>query len=97
MRKWFYQVILLSFICSLAVVACSKDNDSDTPLYRNDTIEYDASRKILVAYFSWGGNTQHLAQTIADVTGADLFPYRDCQSLSDGLQRMYCSCPRRTG
>lgn len=72
MKKWFYQVILLSFICGL-IVACSKDNDSDTPLYRNDTIEYDASRKILVAYFSWGGNTQHLAQTIADITGADLF------------------------
>lgn len=72
MRKWFYQVILLSFICGLTV-ACSKDNDSDTPLYKNDTIEYDANRKILVAYFSWGGNTQHLAQTIADITGADLF------------------------
>lgn len=33
MKKWFYQVILLSFICGL-IVACSKDNDSDTPLYR---------------------------------------------------------------
>lgn len=53
MKKWFYQVILLSFICGL-IVACSKDNDSDTPLYRNDTIEYDASRKILGSYLQFG-------------------------------------------
>lgn len=68
---------LLTLCCLLAILialtACSKDDGSDTSLYRNDTIEYDASRKILVTYFSWGGNTQHLAQTIADATGADLF------------------------
>ena len=68
----------LLFIASLSAVlftlaACSKDEGSDTPLYQHDTIEYDASRKILVAYFSWSGNTQHLAQAIADATGADLF------------------------
>ena len=51
--------------------ACSKD--SDTPLYEHDTIEYDANRKILVAYFSWGGTTQRMAQEIIRQTGADLF------------------------
>lgn len=66
----------------IALAACSKDEGSDTPLYRNDTIEYDANRKILIAYFSWGGNTQHLAEEIADMTGGTLFrietvnPYR---------------------
>ena len=67
--------ISLILLCLSAIVlslaACSKD--SDTPLYEHDTIEYDANRKILVAYFSWGGNTQHLAQTIADATGANIF------------------------
>ena len=29
--------------------------------------------KILVAYFSWGGTTQRMAQEIASQTGADLF------------------------
>lgn len=57
----------------IALAACSKDEGSDTPLYRNDTIEYDANRKILIAYFSWGGNTQHLAEEIADMTGGMLF------------------------
>ena len=67
--------ISLILLCLSAIVlslaACSKD--SDTPLYEHDTIEYDANRKILVAYFSWGGNPQHLAQTIADATGANIF------------------------
>ena len=31
------------------------------------------STKILVAYFSWGGTTQRMAQHIATLSGADLF------------------------
>lgn len=50
-----------------------EDEGSDTPLYQNDTIEYDANRKILIAYFSWSGNTQHLAEEIANMTGGMLF------------------------
>ena len=30
-------------------------------------------RKILVAYFSWSGNTQHVAEYIAQQTGGTLF------------------------
>lgn len=31
------------------------------------------AKKILVAYFSWGGNTQHVAEHIATLTGGTLF------------------------
>ena len=31
------------------------------------------AKKILVAYFSWGGNTQHVAERIASLTGGTLF------------------------
>lgn len=31
------------------------------------------SSKVLIAYFSWGGNTKGIAEQIADKTGADLF------------------------
>ena len=50
-----------------------KDEGSDTPLYQHDSIEHDANRKILITYFSWGGNTQHLAEEIANMTGGTLF------------------------
>lgn len=39
-------------------------DDPDTP---------SGSRKILVAYFSWGGTTQRMAQEIVRQTGADVF------------------------
>ena len=31
------------------------------------------AKKILVAYFSWGGNTQHVAEHIASLTDGTLF------------------------
>ncbi len=31
------------------------------------------SGRVLIAYFSWGGNTRGIAEEIADQTGADLF------------------------
>lgn len=70
MKKILYAIALLSVAFGSA---CSKDEGSDTPLYEHDTIEYDANRKILVTYFSWGGNTQHVAEEIADRTGGTLF------------------------
>ena len=57
----------------VALTGCSKDEGSDTPLYQYDSIEYDANRKILITYFSWGGNTQHLAEEIANMTSGTLF------------------------
>lgn len=35
--------------------------------------EEQPAKKILIAYFSWGGNTQHVAQYIASLTGGTLF------------------------
>lgn len=43
----------------------SKDNENDTP--------GNPDGKTLVAYFSWGGTTQRMAQEIAEQTGADIF------------------------
>lgn len=43
----------------------------DDPGENPDTPE--GNSKILVAYFSWGGTTQRMAQEIVNKTGADLF------------------------
>lgn len=69
--KIIFWIGLLSVLITLA--ACSKEEGSDSPLYQHDNIEYDANRRILVAYFSWGGNTQYLAENIAEQTGGALF------------------------
>lgn len=36
-------------------------------------VKKQPEKKILVAYFSWGGNTQHVAEHIASLTGGTLF------------------------
>lgn len=46
-------------------------DDPDQPGDNPDTPNGDS--KILVAYFSWGGTTQRMAQEIVRQTGADLF------------------------
>lgn len=38
-----------------------------------DDGSYFGGHKALVAYFSWGGTTQRMAQQIQDITGADIF------------------------
>lgn len=48
------------------------DDAPDTPGEPGDDIPGGDS-KILVAYFSWGGTTQRMAQEIVAQTGADLF------------------------
>ncbi|MCD7940205.1 MAG: hypothetical protein LUH50_09135 [Bacteroides intestinalis] len=36
-------------------------------------VKEQSAKKILIAYFSWGGNTQHVAEHIASLTGGTLF------------------------
>ena len=47
-------------------------DDSDEPEGPNDPDTLSGDSNILVAYFSWGGTTQRMAQQIVEQTGADL-------------------------
>lgn len=71
-RKLLY---LLLIVFSAVMVSCGdKENDEpDYPGSDEPLPEIPADSKILVAYFSWGGTTQRMAQTIADLTGAELY------------------------
>lgn len=72
-RTFFYYVFMALAVMTLAS-ACDKDDfDADYP---SDEIEYDGSRKILVAYFSATGNTQRRAEEIVAATGADVIASR---------------------
>ena len=56
-------------ITLLAVLLCWTGADAQTATEN----ARPAAKKILVAYFSWGGNTQHVAEHIASLTGGTLF------------------------
>lgn len=73
MLKKFLYLLLIAF--SAVMVSCG-DNENDEPEYPGSdepAPEVPADSKILVAYFSWGGTTQRMAQAIADLTGADMY------------------------
>lgn len=71
-------MLLVSFLTIVSGSACSNDNVMLEPDNENNVNEgtggaYFGGKKVLVAYFSWGGTTQRMAQQIQDITGADMF------------------------
>ena len=49
---------------------------------------YAQDKKILVAYFSWSGNTQYVAEQIAKQTGGTL-PHRTRKAISYGIHPLH--------
>lgn len=86
MKKYLIYLMMAAAVVMLGG-ACSPDEDheSKTPGIENpdepenpeepgDTPDTpNGNSKILVAYFSWGGTTQRMAQEIVRQTGADIF------------------------
>lgn len=81
MKKYF--IFLMMVVAVTMLWACSPGDenesemsgvetpDNENPEENPDTPERNS--KILVAYFSWGGTTQRMAQEIVSQTGANLF------------------------
>lgn len=54
-----------------------------------DEIQPDGNgKKALVVYFSWSGNTEKVAKSIADQTGADLFQIMPAESYVDDYNEL---------
>lgn len=68
---------------SSAAGSVDPDTANETPAQTSEETPGEEGGKILIAYFSWSGNTAKLAQMIADATGGELFavepetPYSD--------------------
>ena len=86
MKKLLIFIVSSAFALSLA--ACGSQSpvsESTTAAAETEASEETTASEegVLVAYFSWSGNTEQMAQMIAEETGADLFeiepaaPYTD--------------------
>lgn len=67
---------VFTFLISLFVLGCGTscaNDDVPVPVDESQESSYFDGRKALVAYFSWGGTTQRMAQQIQEITGADMF------------------------
>ena len=68
---------------SASVSASETDNADDSNENANETNQNENSANSLVVYFSWSGNTENVAEAIAEQTGSDIFeiipetPYSD--------------------
>lgn len=94
MKRTFFCYLILSVFALSFLSSCSKDDEFNPDNQDSDEVTFDASRKILVAYFSATGTTQRLAEQIISVTGADAFrieaanpyavnPYDDSDRIQD--------------
>ncbi len=67
---------LLTLLLTIIVLGCGSSCASEEPSRTNDnqtTSEYFGGKKVLIAYFSWSGTTQRMANQIQEITGGDLF------------------------
>ncbi|MDO4159508.1 MAG: flavodoxin [Prevotellaceae bacterium] len=69
--------ILLLLICVVSIIGCSagSNNKMNVEAKASDSSEssFFKGKKVLIAYFSWGGTTERMAKEIQNVTGGDLF------------------------
>lgn len=63
--------VLLGCIAAISLVACG--GGGDDAIDNNHKAPVTGDSKILVAYFSFSGNTQQLANMVAESTGGELF------------------------
>jgi flavodoxin len=61
------------FVLMLVTLTSCGSNQEDEPNIEPTPSAYFNGDKVLVAYFSWGGNTRSMAEQIQTVTGGDIF------------------------
>lgn len=68
------KLLMMALMClaTFNAGACSKNNKSAMAEGVKNNVPI-GERKILVAYFSWGGTTKRMAEEIVSLTGADIF------------------------
>lgn len=74
--------VMLSLLLVFSLVACSSNKKSD-PEPTASSSETQTEQNALIVYYSAKGNTENVANQIADITGADLFELEPVQLYTD--------------
>ncbi len=88
MKKILFALIMT--VAAISFTACSSDNDDNydnKETVANPETPTDSS-KILVAYFSWGGNTRSVATRIAQLTGGTLYEIQPATPYTSDYQTL---------
>lgn len=65
-------ILMTLLLNAMGFVACASEPQLENG-QAPDTGEYFNGKKVLVAYFSWGGTTRRMAEAIQETTGGTLF------------------------
>lgn len=87
---------LLTMIVMLLFSLVSCSSEESATVGSGDTISGDAG-KILIVYFSWGGNTRMVANHIHDLVGCDIVEVETVIPYPDSYEGGNTNCPRRVG
>lgn len=63
----------ISFIMCIAMACTACSASSNDKELTGETQGHFTGKKVLVAYFSWGGTTKKVAEEIVRITGADIY------------------------
>ena len=67
------KVMTLLTMLMIIVASCTAAENEEPQLGSEGNGEYFDGKKVLVAYFSWGGTTRRMAEAIQEVTNGDIF------------------------
>ncbi len=98
MKRWI--VVAVALLMTVTLAACGQTGTSQTPAAESsfpgstessslndpENPTTASAGNVLVAYFSWSGNTQEMASYIAEQTGGGLVGNPAGNPLSRGLQ-----------
>lgn len=85
---------MASFNLGIRLVRSAGETLSGTVSTRSEGEKVSSSGKMLIAYFSWSGNTQGVAEEIHRQTGADLFEIVPIPAYSDDYNTVLMEAQR---
>ena len=67
------KIMTLLTMLMIIVTSCTAAGNEESQLGSEGNGEYFDGKKVLVAYFSWGGTTRRMAEAIQETTQGDIF------------------------
>lgn len=83
MKKTIKAVLSLLLVFSLVACSSNKKSDPEPTASSSETQTTQTEHNALIVYYSATGNTENVANQIADITGADLFELEPVQLYTD--------------
>ncbi len=83
MKKKVKVMMSLLLVCSVAACSSNTESDPEPTASSSEPQTTQTEQNALIVYYSATGNTENIANYIADITGGDLFELEPVEAYSD--------------